>query len=93
MLEKEVERYLCKQVKNRLGGMALKFVSPGMSGVPDRIILLPGARVCFVETKAPGERMRRLQNYVCGLIRALGFKVYCIDTKAKVDAFVNIWEA
>ena len=55
MLEKEVERYLCKQVKNRLGGMALKFVSPGMSGVPDRIILLPGARVCFVETTAPGE--------------------------------------
>jgi len=49
--------------------------------------------VCFVETKAPGERMRRLQNYVCGLIRALGFKVYCIDTKAKVDAFVNMWEA
>lgn len=93
MLEKEVERYLRKQVKERLGGMALKFVSPGMNGVPDRIILMPGARICFVETKAPGEKLRKLQRYVCGLIVNLGFPVYRIDTKAKVDAFIQEWEA
>lgn len=93
VLEKEVERYLRKQVKERLGGMALKFVSPGMNGVPDRIILMPGARICFVETKAPGEKLRKLQRYVCGLIVNLGFPVYRIDTKAKVDAFIQEWEA
>jgi len=92
-LEKEVEGYLRRQVKMRLGGMALKFVSPGLNGVPDRIILLPGAQICFVETKAPGERLRKLQAYVCGLITQMGFAVYRIDTKAKVDEFVKEWEA
>ena len=47
MLEKEVERYLREQVKKRLGGMALKFVSPGLSGVPDRVVLLPGEKITF----------------------------------------------
>ena len=89
MLEKEVEHYLREQVKKRLRGMALKFVSPGLNGVPDRIVLLPGARIIFVETKAPAKKLRALQKYVCGLIAALGFDVRRIDTKEKVDAFIR----
>ena len=88
MPEKDVERYLCQQVKKRLGGMALKFVSPGLSGVPDRIVLLPGGKITFVETKAPGKKLRVLQEHVCGLIVALGFEVRMIDTKPGVDAFI-----
>ena len=88
MLEKEVERYLREQVKKKLGGMALKFVSPGLSGVPDRVVLLPGGKVIFVETKAPGKKLRKLQEYVCGMIADLGFEVRMIDTKPKVDAFI-----
>ena len=93
MQEKEIERYLCQQVKKRLGGMALKFVSPGLSGVPDRVVLLPGGKITFVETKAPGKNLRKLQEYVCGMIAALGFEVRRIDTKPGVDAFILEMEA
>lgn len=88
MLENEVEKHLCKRVKNDLGGWALKFVSPGQNGVPDRIILVPMGRIYFVETKAPGKKLRKLQNWVCGLIMQLGFTVLRIDTKEKVDDFI-----
>ena len=89
MLESDVEKHLCKRVKSELHGWALKFVSPGQNGVPDRVILVPKGRIYFVETKAPGKKLRRLQEYVCGLITQLGFKVLRIDTKAKVDAFIS----
>ena len=60
MLEKSVEQKLVAAVK-QLGGIAPKFVSPGLDGVPDRIILLPGGRMGFVECKAPGKTLRPLQ--------------------------------
>ena len=89
MLESDIEKHLCKRVKSELHGWALKFVSPGQNGVPDRVILVPKGRIYFVETKAPGKKLRRLQEHVCGLITQLGFKVLRIDTKAKVDAFIS----
>ena len=89
MREAEVEAYFREQVKRRLGGLAPKFVSPGMNGVPDRLVLLPGGRVIFVELKAPRKDLRKLQEHVCGKIRALGFTVLKIDTKEGVDAFIT----
>ena len=53
-MEKTIEAYLRQQVKES-GGLALKLVCPGWSGVPDRLILLPGARVFFAETKDTGK--------------------------------------
>jgi len=61
MRERKIETMLVKQVK-AAGGMALKLISPGMAGVPDRIVLLPGGRILFVELKAPGEKPRPLQR-------------------------------
>ena len=90
MLESEVEKNLCKRVKNELHGLALKFVSPGFNGVPDRIILVPMGRIYFVETKAPGKKLRKLQEWVRGVIRGLGFVVLRIDTKEKVESFVEL---
>ena len=55
MQEKDVEQSLLKQVK-MAGGQALKFVSPGHNGVPDRLILLPHGKVAFAEMKAPGKK-------------------------------------
>lgn len=89
MLEKTVENELCNRVKNELHGRALKFVSPGQNGVPDRIVLVPYGRIYFVETKAPGKKLRKLQEYVCSLIRQLGFNVLRIDTIEKVEDFVR----
>lgn len=60
MREKEVEKRLVDRTKAR-GGLALKFVSPGFDGVPDRLVLLPKAKLGFVEVKAPGKTSRPLQ--------------------------------
>lgn len=89
MLESEVEKTLCKKVRLELRGKAFKFVSPGFNGVPDRIVLVPMGRIYFVETKAPGKKLRKLQEWVCGVIRDLGFTVLRIDTKEKVDDFIR----
>ena len=88
MNEKQVERRLKNQVEKR-GGKALKFVSPGIRGVPDRIVLLPGARTIFVELKAPGEEMEPLQRKRAAELRALGFSVYCLDSFEAVDQFIQ----
>ncbi|MEG2289067.1 MAG: VRR-NUC domain-containing protein [Clostridium sp.] len=88
MQESKIERYLKKQIE-LLGGQALKFVSPGMSGVPDRIVLLPQGKIIFVELKAPGKKLRALQEYRAKELRALGFRVEIIDTIEKVDMFVK----
>lgn len=75
MLEREVERRLRDGIKN-MGGLCLKLVSPGFTGVPDRLILLPGGVVCFAELKRPGERERPRQIYVQKRMRRLGFVVF-----------------
>ena len=54
MREKSIESKLVSEVKRR-GGIAPKFVSPGLDGVLDRLILLPGGRIAFAELKSPGK--------------------------------------
>ena len=77
MLESYYEDKLRKSVQKLGHGVkCLKFESPGFSGVPDRMILLPGAKVIFVELKQPGKTERKRQVYVHGLLRKLGFEVY-----------------
>ena len=60
MREKETEAKLVKAVR-KLGGLAPKFVSPGLDGVPDRLILLPGGKIAFIELKAENRKMRPLR--------------------------------
>jgi len=82
--EKYIEQKLVKAVKER-GGIAPKFVSPGLDGVPDRIVLLPMGRMAFVELKAPGKKMRPLQVKRKTQLEALGFLVYCVDDVEQID--------
>lgn len=77
--EKQIERKLVSEVKKR-GGIAPKWVSPGLDGVPDRILLFGGGVLAFVELKAPGRKLRPLQIRRKEQLEALGFKVYCIDS-------------
>lgn len=83
-MEKSVEKYLRQRVK-KAGGLALKFVSPGFTGVPDRIILMPGARVYFAETKDQGKKPRPRQERVHRFLRDLGFLVFVPDSYTAVD--------
>lgn len=91
MLEKDVERRLHRGVKAlKHGALCLKFESPGFTGVPDRMILLPGEKVIFVETKKPGKKERARQEYVQGLLRNLGFEVYStVDSNTYVNEILE----
>lgn len=62
MLEKTIERHLVDGVK-KLGGLCVKFVSPGTPGVPDRIIITATGRVIFVELKTETGRLAKIQRY------------------------------
>ena len=88
MRESIVEKKFTAEVKKR-GGLAVKFVSPGFNGVPDRLALLPGGRMAFVEVKAPGEKPRPLQEARHRLLRRLGFKVYVLDDKRQIGGMLD----
>ncbi len=88
MREKVIEQKLIKAVK-AAGGMALKFISPGMDGVPDRLVLLPEGRMAFVEVKAPGKHMRPLQVKQKSKLESLGFQVYCIDDSEQIKQILE----
>lgn len=88
MREKIIEQKLVQAVK-AVHGMAPKFVSPGLDGVPDRIILLPGGRMAFAEIKAPGEKMRPLQVRRKRQLEKLGFSVYCVDGIEQIEEILK----
>jgi len=88
ILEKEVERHLVKKVKEQ-EGLAIKLLAVHFVGLPDRLVLLPKARMFFVELKRPKAKPRKIQLYVHDLLRSLGFDVRVIDSKEKVDAFIQ----
>ena len=88
MREKEIEQSLIKAVKKK-GGLALKFVSPGFSGVPDRLILMPNGRLGFIELKAPGKKLRVLQEKRKSQLEALGFFVFCLDNTEEIEVMIN----
>jgi hypothetical protein len=77
-LEKEIEAKLTRVVRAS-GGLCLKWVCPGWAGVPDRIVLLPGGRVVFVETKRPTDgRLSARQVWWGKKLQALGFSYWVI---------------
>ena len=88
MLEKDIEARLKRGVE-RAGGLCLKWVSPGCTGVMDRIVLLPGGRVIFVELKNPGGRLSERQKYMAAKMKALNNPVVCLWTTAAVNEFLE----
>ena len=88
MRERDIERKLVNAVK-AAGGICPKWVSPGFDGMPDRIILIPGARIGFVEVKAPGEKPRPLQESRHRLLRRLGFKVFVLDNIEQIGGIID----
>nr|WP_304577347.1 VRR-NUC domain-containing protein [uncultured Acetatifactor sp.] len=88
MREKTIEQKFRAAVK-AAGGLAVKFASPGFDGVPDRLALLPGGRMAFVEVKAPGKKPRPLQLARHRQLRQLGFKVYVLDDEGQIGGMVD----
>lgn len=88
MRERDVERKLVNAIKAS-GGICPKWVAPGFDGVPDRIVLMPGGKIAFVEVKAPGEKPRPLQLSRHELLRRLGFKVFVLDNVEKIGGMID----
>lgn len=88
MREKAIEQKFREAVK-AVGGVAVKFTSPGFDGMPDRLALLPGGRMAFVEVKAPGEKPRPLQEARHRLLRRLGFRVYVLDDEKQIGGIID----
>ena len=86
--EREIERKLVEAVR-KTGGLALKFVSPGWSGAPDRIVLLPGGKAGFVEVKAPGKKPRPLQARRKKQLEQLGYKVFVLDGTGQIGGIID----
>ena len=88
MRENKIEAKL-KQMVEKQGGIAPKFVSPGLSGMPDRLVLLPGGQIAFVEVKAPDKVPRPLQEARHRMLRKLGFKVYVLDDVGQIGGILD----
>ena len=91
MSEKNIESYLRKKVSDKKG-LALKLIPAGLAGIPDRLVLMPGGRLFFVELKAPRKEPRALQRYTHKLIENLGFMVFVIDSKEAVNCVLKEME-
>ena len=84
LLERDIERYLVRRTIEH-GGVAYKWVSPGRVGVADRIVLLPGGVVWFVELKTAKGRLSPLQKLFAAEMRRMGMNYIVIRSKPEVD--------
>lgn len=88
MRETDIEQRLVQAVK-AAGGWCPKCISPGTNGMPDRIILMPGGRIAFVEVKAPGQKPRKLQIRRHVRLRHLGFRVFVLDDPDEIPGILE----
>lgn len=86
--EKQVEQKLVTETRKK-GGLAVKFVSPSFSGMPDRLVLLPHGKMAFVEVKAPGKKPRVLQVKRHEMLRELGFRVFVLDNSEEIPIILD----
>lgn len=87
--ERDIEKWLRQKIE-QMGGIAMKFTSPGNDGVPDRIAILPGGQVWFIELKASGEEPRKIQEWQIKRLRNLGCNVAVIT--GMNEAHNWLWE-
>lgn len=88
MKESELERRFCRLVA-QAGGKAYKFVSPGNSGVPDRIVVLPEGRVGFIELKCTGGQPRKQQRFQQAELERLGCYTAVVDSIECAEAVID----
>lgn len=88
MREKDVERILVTGVR-KLGGVAFKFVSPGNDGVPDRLVVMPGGQIWFVELKTDAGRLSPRQVAQTNRLNRLGCRTVVLYGAADVADFLR----
>lgn len=71
------------------GGLVLKLPSLWYVGIPDRLILLPKARVFFVELKRKGKTARKNQAGWIRTLRQLGFTAGVVAGPEALQKFIE----
>jgi hypothetical protein len=89
--EKALEAKLYKEVRI-LGGLCLKLPSIHFTGLPDRLGLLPGGYMFFAEIKTTGKKPTKIQIKIHDKIKALGFKVYIVDSLESLTPILKDYE-
>ena len=84
-LERDVERYLIRRVEE-IGGICLKH---GQNGWPDRIVMLPGGKLYWVELKRGIGVQSDLQIHRTHELMQVGQDVRTIWSKAEVDELLT----
>lgn len=87
--EKRLERMLRQAIEGK-GGLCLKLSAQYFTGLPDRLCLLPGGQVLFVELKSEGVKTSARQAFVHGQLRKLGFTVFVADTNAALELMLTV---
>lgn len=86
--EKLLERKFVQRIKTA-GGIAIKLIAVNFTGLPDRLVLLPRARVCFAEMKSTGKGLSRRQKIVKAFLEKLGFTYWVISTDEQLELFTK----
>jgi hypothetical protein len=88
-LEKDIEKRVCDYAKS-LSILCYKFTSPSRRSVPDRLFILPGGKVFWIEFKRLGQKPTAAQEVEIAKIRKHGATVYVIDSVAAGKATINL---
>lgn len=86
--EKLIEKTLNAEVKS-LGGWSLKLLCQFVTGLPDRLVLLPGGVIFFIEVKSTGKTASPVQKLVHKRLRRMGFTVHVVDSLKQLYEILN----
>lgn len=86
--EKSIEKYLIEQAEAN-GLLCLKYSNPNMVGYPDRLLVLPGGSVVWVELKSKGRKPTKIQQIRIAGLRNRGHYVWVIDNRKSVDSLME----
>lgn len=88
MRERTIEGKLVRRVRE-MGGLCYKFVSPNNPGVPDRLVIMPGGKVIFVELKTESGRLSAMQKWQLDEMGRRGADVRVLKGLDEVLAFAE----
>lgn len=88
MLEKHIEQKFKKAVE-ATGGICLKLDPTTMVGIPDRLAILPGNHIAFIELKAPGKQPRPIQVHRHNQLRAIGCMIRTLDNPDDIERLIH----
>ncbi len=88
MQESKLEQIFRDAVREK-AGRAYKFISPGNAGVPDRLVVLPGNKIGFVELKQKGKKPRPDQRRQLNILKQLGCVALVLDDAKQIPAVLE----